>query len=63
MVAGRDGQGGTDREGRREGWRERTEGEDGGRGGGIGRDGQREGGRKGRVALPARVGSVFRRAP
>ena len=41
----------------------RTEGEDGGRGGGVGRDGQREGGRKGRVALPARIGSVFSRAP
>ena len=45
------------------GRRERTEGEDGGRGGGVGRDGLQDGGRKGRVALPARIGSVFRRAP
>ena len=61
-------QGGGGREGRTgrdggRGSRERTEGEDGGRGGGVGRDGQREGGRKGRVALPARIGSLFRRAP
>ena len=61
MALERDGGG---REGRtgRDGGRgpgERTEGEDGGRCGGVGRDGQREGGRKGRVALPARIGSVF----